>query len=346
VRIQLKNLGEFALIERLLRRVGRSGPPLPLGAGDDAALMPALARGRGVFTTDTMIENVHFRRDTAPPLALGIKALEASLSDLAAMGARPIAFFLSLSLPRRYPMADFDLLATGLSRSARRARVALAGGDTTASPGPLVISVGSLGALRRRGCLRRDGARPGDLLAVTGPLGASATGLRLLSEGWRWGARGVSGPARSPAARRHARAALRAHLMPRARLDVGPVAAERGWCRAGLDLSDGLASDLRRLCARSRVGARIETRRVPIAPSARYWAGRWRVDPLQLALGGGEDYELLLALRPAALARWRRAGTPPPPLVLGRVVGLAEGVKEVGPGGRLSPLRAPSFRHF
>lgn len=342
----IRSLGEFRLIERLLRRLSGCGPALPLGAGDDAALLPALGRGRGVFTTDLLVEGVHFRRETAPPRALGSKALEVNLSDVAAMGGRPLAFFLCLSLPAGYPLADFDALASGLRASARRSGVALAGGDTTASPGPLVIGIGVLGRLQGGRCLRRDAARPGDLIAVSGPLGASAAGLRLLAEGWRWGDRGVEGPDSDRGARRQARAALRAHLLPRARLDVGPLAAERGWCRAGLDLSDGLASDLRRLCERSRVGARVESRHVPVAPCARYWARRWGVEADLLAIRGGEDYELLLALSPAALAAWRRAGTPPPPRVVGRVVPRRAGIRMIDPDGRPRPWPEPAFRHF
>jgi thiamine-monophosphate kinase len=342
----LRNVGEFPLIDRLVRRLRGVGPRLPLGPGDDAAILPALPAGRALFTTDVLVEGVHFRRDTVPPRALGAKALEVNLSDLAAMGGRPLAFFLGLSFPADYPLAEFDAFAAGLRASARRAGVALAGGDTTASLGPVVISVGVLGKLRSRRCIRRDGARPGDLIAVTGPLGAAATGLRLLAEGWRWGGRGVEGPGTARVTRRQARAALRAHLFPRARLDVGPVAAERGWCRAGLDLSDGLASDLVHLCERSGVGARIERGRVPVAACTRFWAERWGLDPWKLAAGGGEDFELLLALPETALERWRRRGLPHPPRVIGQVVERRQGLREVGEDGRSRPWKRGGFQHF
>lgn len=342
----VRDIGEFPLIERLLHRLRGAGRPLPLGAGDDAALLPGLGSGRGVFTTDLLVEGVHFRRDTVPPRALGVKALEVNLSDVAAMGGRPVAFFLSMSLPPDYPLSDLDAFAAGLRGAARRARVTLAGGDTTASPGPVVVSIGVLGRLRTSRCLRRDRARPGDLLAVSGPLGSSAAGLRLLEEGWRWGERGAEGPERDPEARRHARAALRAHLLPRARLDVGPAAAERGWSRAGLDLSDGLASDLKHLCEGSRVGARIEQASLPVAACARYWARRWGMEAHALALGGGEDYELLLALTPAALRSWRRSGSPPPPRVVGRVVSRGQGLRLIGEDGRARPWPEGGFRHF
>ncbi len=342
----VRDKGELALIERLLRRLRGAGAALPLGAGDDAALLPALAAGRGLVTTDLLIEGVHFRRHTTPPRALGVKALEVNLSDVAAMGGRPIAFFLALALPSDYPLSDFDAFCAGLRASARRARVTLGGGDTSGSPGPMTISITVLGALRGRCAVRRDAARPGDVLAVSGPLGASATGLRLLALGWRWREGGVRGPERGAEARRHARAALRAHLLPRARLDVGAAAAERGWCRAGLDLSDGLAPDLRRLCERSRAGARVDAARLPVAPCARYWARRWGVDPLTLALEGGEDYELLLALRPEALRAWTRAGSPRPPIEVGRIVSRRLGVRLVGPDGKTRPWPGAGFRHF
>jgi thiamine-monophosphate kinase len=341
--VLLRDVGEFPLIARLERILRGSGPALPLGIGDDAAILPAGRRG-GLFTTDLLIEGVHFRRAWMPPRALGLKALEVNLSDVAALGGRPVAFFLALSLPPDLPLDDFDQIARGLRSAARRARVTLAGGDTTASPGPLVISIGVLGRIAGGRPLRRDGARPGDLLAVSGPLGAAAAGLRLLSAGWRWRGGEVVGPDRNPLARRHARAALRAHLMPRARLAVGVFAAGGGGCRAAIDLSDGLSSDLPHLCERSGVGARVERERVPVAPCARYWARRWRIDPWALAAGGGEDYELLLSLPPEKLAAWRRA--PAPLRVIGRVVPRGQGLREVGLGGRERIWTRPGFRHF
>jgi thiamine-monophosphate kinase len=342
----LRDVGEFPLIARLERILRGSGPPLPLGIGDDAAILPARGRG-GLFTTDLLIEGVHFRREWTPPRALGWKALEASLSDIAAMGGRPTAFFLALSLPADLPLAEFEQMARGLRASAARARIPLAGGDTTASPGPLVISVGVLGRPAAARALRRDAARPGDLLAVSGPLGAAAAGLRLLSEGWRWREGGrIEGPERDPEARRQARAALRAHLTPRARLDVGAFAAGRGGSRAAIDLSDGLSSDLLHLCDRSGVGARVERARVPVAPCARYWARRWGVDSWSLAVGGGEDYELLLAVPPRKLAAWRSARGIAPPRIIGRVVSRREGVREVGAEGRERRWAAGGYRHF
>jgi thiamine-monophosphate kinase len=237
-------------------------------------------------------------------------------------------------------------MARGLRASAARARIPLAGGDTTASPGPLVISIGVLGRIAGARPLRRDAARPGELLAVSGPLGAAAAGLRLLSAGWRWRDGKVEGPERDPEALRHARAALRAHLMPRARLAVGAFAAGRGGGRAAIDLSDGLCPDLLHLCERSGVGARVERALVPVAPCARYWARRWGIDPWTLAAGGGEDYELLLSLPPRSLGAWRRARGIDPPRVIGRVVSPRLGVKEIGPEGREGPWRPSGYRHF
>ncbi len=342
---RIRDVGEFSLIKRLTRRLRGVGRSLPLGVGDDAALLPGSTRGRSLLTNDLLIEGVHFRRETVPPRALGFKALEVSLSDVAAMGGRPVAFFLGLSLPADYLLSDFDALAGGVRASARRADVALGGGDTTGSPGPVTISVSVVAALSGR-ALRRDGARCGDLLAVSGPLGASATGLRLLEEGWRWQDGGVRGSTSDPVACRHARAALRAHLFPRARLEVGRAAARMGSCHAAIDLSDGLVSDLPHLCARSRVGARVERGRVPVAACARYWARRWKIDPWVLAVQGGEDYELLLALGEGALRAWRRRRTPPAPRVIGRIVPARQGLLEVRPDGSLAAWGGSGFRHF
>lgn len=243
-----------------------------------------------------MVEDVHFRWSTTDARSLGIKVLASALSDLSAMGARPLGFLLSLGLPGDAPAARLEGFLRGLLGEARRAGCPLVGGDTVASPHwSLALSV--TGEVPRGRCLRRSAARPGDRLMVTGTLGAAALGLALLERG--------------RAGRKGAAAFVRRQLRPRPPLEVGPHLVRAKLARAAIDLSDGLSLDLDRMLRASRVGARIELDRLPLAPGLHTHAAALGLDALSLALHGGEDYELLFAVAPgapSAAALGRRLG--------------------------------------
>jgi thiamine-monophosphate kinase len=294
----LGEIGERALLRHLQGRIP-VGPGVVVGVGDDAAAVEA--GPVALLTTDTLVEGVHFRRDEAPPRLLGRKALTVNLSDVAAMGGIGRYATVSLCLPSDTTLGWVDSLYDGLLERAAESGVALVGGNVARSPEPIVVDVSLVGDAGR--LLLRAGARPGDRVVVTGRLGAAAEGLRLLAEGARLDEDGelVAAGVWTESSRPAVVACLRAQLDPRPPLALARSVAERGIARAGMDLSDGLSLDLAEMCGRGGVGAVIEAGAVPVDPRA---AGLERArggDALGLALHGGEDYELLLAVEPGAV---------------------------------------------
>jgi thiamine-monophosphate kinase len=287
--------GEEAMIERIRRSYsagGAAGENLPAGArlitgiGDDAAVLRPAAGRELVLTCDQFLEGAHFLGNVHPPDAVGYKALARAASDLAAMGARPQVFLLSLALPREKTGRWLDSMARGMARAARELGIALAGGDTSECR-RVSMSLTLLGDVRRGTGVLRSGARPGELIFVSGTLGAAQLGLEILRRGL--------------ARERRWRPLLRAHLYPRVRLDLGEWLAASRLASAMMDISDGLSTDLARLCAASGVGARIYAAKLPAARVPAELARRG-LDPLELALDGGEDYELLFTV-PRRLAQ-------------------------------------------
>jgi len=289
----LGEIGEKALLRHLQGRIP-TAPGVVVGLGDDAAAVETSPFT--LVTTDSLVEGVHFYRDAAPPRLLGRKALSVNLSDVAAMGGIARYATVSLCLPPDLTLGWVDSLYDGLLERAAESGVALVGGNLTRARDSIVVDVTLLGDSGR--LLLRTGARPGDRVVVTGRLGAAAQGVHLLSEGARLDedgdlvATGVWTESSAPAVL----ACLRAQLDPRPPLALARSIAERGLARAGMDISDGLSLDLVEICSRSGVGAVIEASAVPVDPRA---AGLERArggDGLSLALHGGEDYELLLAV--------------------------------------------------
>ncbi len=287
-------LGEFDLIERFFHRASPRGDVL-LGIGDDAALLAVPPDQALVAATDTLVEGRHFLVD-APPESVGHQALAVNLSDLAAMGAEPAWALLSLSLPD----ADADWLqrfAGGLFAVARQHGVALVGGDTVR--GPRVVTITALGFVPPVLALRRGGARPGDLLYVSGWPGEAAAGLAALRSG-------ASADSDDPLVRRY--------LFAEPRIALGR--ALRGRATSAMDVSDGLLGDLGKLCAASSAGARLDLDRLPV--SAELLRRHSRQECEQFVLCGGDDYELIFTLPPsvaqpleaelAQLAALRRIG--------------------------------------
>jgi thiamine-monophosphate kinase len=323
--------GEERVIADLLEAIPR--PPTPAGPGDDAALI-----GGQVVTTDLLVEGTHFLR-VHPPEALGWKALAVNLSDVAAMGAIPTGFTLGLGLPadltaetRRAWVRAF---ARGLGDCARAHGVIVAGGDTVAAPGGIVIAITAFGDAPGSGrLLRRDGARPGDRVCVIGPIGRSALGLS------RW----LDAVARGDAAARDAMEdpCVAAHLRPEPPLWAGPFALEAG-ATAAMDLSDGLATDLPRLAGASGVYLHIALDRLPPDPLL---AGVGGLEPAARA-AGGEDYGLLVTVPPGQVPIFEARGF--------HAIGEARApaVSSADPGavswsldGAPIPAPTPSFSHF
>lgn len=333
---ELSQIGEFGLIARLARFCPTASPRLQLGIGDDAAIVAVPPRRQLLVTTDILVERVDFDRRVWSFSTLGEKALAVNLSDVAAMGGRPSVFFVGLSLPPQATVREVDALYRGLGRAARRYGVALGGGDLSAAP-VWSIAITLLGEIERGAALTRSGAKVGDWLCVTGTLGDSGAGLDLLRTPHT--ARG--------AAIRGRRFLIDRHQRPTPRVACGQLLAGRRLASAAIDLSDGLASDLRRVCEASGVGAEIDLRALPLSPALKAYAAAVGRDPLEYALTSGEDFELLFAVPPARLNRVLRLSTPDLPITpIGRVLPRRAGLRAIDIAGRRRPLRERGYDHF
>jgi len=272
---------ERKLIERIRRLTVRRGTSsLVRGIGDDCAILRVATGHHLLITTDLSIEGVHFRRKWHPAESVGHRCLARGLSDIAAMGGEPLACFLSLGLPARLPQAWVDGFVRGFERLARRFRLPLAGGDTSAAP-RITADIVVAGQIPAGRAVLRSGARPGDRIYVTGELGASAAALKRLFAGQR-------APSRMK----------RSVFHPEPRVSIGRRLREKKIASSMIDLSDGLSVDLGHICDESRVGATISARAIPVAHGA----------TLDLALHGGEDYELLFTAGPRITVPARIAG--------------------------------------
>jgi thiamine-monophosphate kinase len=320
---RIADLGEFPLLARLRRRLASAY------LGDDAAVLPWPGARAVLATVDAQVDGVHFRRDLMTPEQVGRRALAVNLSDIAAMGGRPAFALVSLLLPDALEVAWLERMYDGLRAEADRWAVAVAGGNVSSTPGPLVIDVTVLGDVEPNRALRRSGARPGDSLLVTGDLGRAAAGLGLLRAGM------PAGPLAD------------AYCTPTPRVPEGQALAATGRVRAALDLSDGLGSDVHRIAEASGVGAVIDAARLPIARAVREAAARLGADPLHLALFGGEDYELLIAAAPADVGTLVAALAPTGTALtaIGAVRPAAEGVTVRMPDGTERPLTG-GWDHF
>ncbi len=294
----LAALGEFGLIGLIRQRAQRRSPGIILGIGDDAAVLAPEGIGVLLVTTDMLLEGVHFQRRWGRARELGRKALAVNLSDIAAMGGHPQHALLGLAIPRDGPMLqELESLLAGLEEEAATYGVTLVGGDTCTSQSGLVLAVTVLGTLPAGRPLLRSGAKPGDGLWVTGMLGGAAAGLLALERGLRPGAiwpEEIPRPAwLGPEEEAAIQAAVTAHLTPVPRLSAGQALV--GCATAMIDVSDGISSDVGHLCTESRVAARILASQLPIHPGATAMARLAGREALDLALRGGEDYELLFA---------------------------------------------------
>ena len=345
---------EFDFIRRIRQRVynqlGKSHDDssfithhssLLLGIGDDAAIIHHRGGHDTVVTTDLLVEDIDFRLSTTTPWLLGHKALAVSLSDIAAMGARPRYALLSIGVPSEIWDSSFvDKLYEGFFALAEQYDVALIGGDISRTPERIVIDSIVLGETARARSILRSGARPNDHIFVTGALGGAAAGLRLLERGARLRRK----PPRSLHYQSIERLLLR-QLRPRPRVSWGKVLGEEQLATSMIDISDGLSSDLAHLCSESRVGARLDASRIPIDPDVVSLCGRRALDPLLLALHGGEDFELLFTVRPRDLSRLPRKVGGVPVTYIGDVTG-ERGQILLAENSRVWTLEPDGFSHF
>lgn len=329
-------MGEFELLEKIRERLGTAGPRVVLGSGDDAAVtVPGDATATSV---DAVVEGVHFRRDRATLAQIGHKALATALSDLAAMGAEPGEAYVVLGVPPDLDEAGCIELLDGMLELAAATATTLAGGDVSRAP-VLTVATTVVGhAATPEDFVTRAGARPGDVLAVTGELGGAAAGLLLLDHSPAWSLDPPIGAQSDQAA---ADTLTARQLEPLPRIAAGRALAKAG-ATAMIDLSDGLGGDARHLATASGVSLRIDAAALPLAAGVAEVAEAAGRDPLELAASGGEDYELLVALHPEGLERAvaavRELGTTLTPI--GEALD-GKGVEIRRPGGE--PLKATGF---
>jgi thiamine-monophosphate kinase len=325
--------GEDRLIERFFRPLARD--PAALGLSDDAAVIVPPAGADLVLTTDGVIEGVHFFPED-PADTVAKKALRANLSDLAAKGAAPLGFLLSLALPAKVDEKWLASFAKGLGADAEAYRCPLLGGDTDRTPGLLSVSISAFGSLPHGTMVKRLGARAGDVIVVTGTVGDAALGVALRREPARAERAKLSASERAHLAKRY--------LLPEPRLAL--AGALRAHSSAAIDISDGLAGDLMKLAAASGVAARVESSRLPLSPAAQKMVA---AEPslLGTVLTGGDDYEILAAVSPASLPALQSAAKAAG-IALSEIGALSAGVgvEILGLDNHPLELSHPSFSHF
>ncbi len=333
-------MNEFDRIKQLRALVQRSGSSAGLiqGIGDDAAVFRSAAANHVVVTTDLLVEDVDFRRDTTRPDLLGHKALAVSLSDIAAMGARPRWALLSIGVTEDVWNSDFlDQFFSGFFKLADRYGVTLIGGDLSRTTSKIVIDSIVIGECPGGRELYRSGAKAGDQIFVTGYLGDAAAGLRLIERGSRLtpdleGKHPVNN-------------LLLRQLQPEPRVGWGLMLGEKQLASAMIDISDGLSSDLTHLCDESGVGAIIEASRLPIDEVVAEICGRRKLDPLMLALHGGEDYELLFTVSPKNVKQLPSRVDGVSITRIGEIKSAEEGVR-IAEGSRVWKLEPGGWEHF
>jgi thiamine-monophosphate kinase len=320
---------EAELIERIRRKFASTGCGVRTGIGDDAAVLRPAKSAEWIVTTDAFLENVHFLLRVHPPKAVGYKALARATSDLAAMGARPRYFLLTLGLPAACTKKWLDDFLGGMALAARRFGLILVGGDTTMYP-TVVVTLTVIGEIDPGHAILRSGARPTDLICVSGRLGEAELGLRLVQQGLH--------------KKRRWKNLARKHFYPEPRLALGEWLAKHRCATAMIDTSDGLSTDLGHICKASGAGARVWAEKIPVVrmPSE---LKRPAFDPMRLALDGGEDYELLFTV-PRRLARLLpRKVSGVSVTVIGEVT-RGKGIMLLDSRGRGAPLRRRGWDPF
>ena len=294
-RTELNQLGEFGLISHLTKEVVNYHPETIRGVGDDAAVVDSTPTHYQLVSTDLLLEGVHFDLSYVPLKHLGYKAVAVNVSDIAAMNGIPKQITVSIGLSNRFSLEAAEELYAGIRAACEAYQVDLVGGDTSSSRAGLVLSVTAIGTVEKDKVVYRNGAKPNDLLCVTGDLGAAYLGLQLLE---REKQVFLTNPAMQPQLEGQDYL-LQRQLRPEARMDIIHELRELGVVPTSMiDVSDGLASDLLHLCTQSGTGVRVMEENLPIADQVLLAATDLNMSPLTAALNGGEDYELLFTIKP------------------------------------------------
>jgi thiamine-monophosphate kinase len=338
-RTEISTLGEFGLIERLsLKNVTKHSSTIK-SIGDDAAVIDNTGF-QTVVSTDMLVEGIHFDLMYTPLKHLGYKAVVVNLSDIYAMNAIPKQITVSLALSNRISLEAVEELYEGIYAACRHYNVDLVGGDTTASPRGFVISVTAIGQGEKGKIVYRDGAKVGDLVCITGDLGAAYLGLQILE---REKQLYISDPTLQPDLEEQ-QYLIGRQLKPEARKDIIEMFAKNQLVpTAMMDISDGLASELHHICSQSGVGAFIEETGVSMHPDTQLMAIKFQIDPITCALSGGEDYELLFTIDPKDVDKIKFL---PDIFIAGEIVKKEDGIRLHTKGGNVHPITAQGWNHF
>jgi thiamine-monophosphate kinase len=338
-RTEIAQLGEFGLIEKLTSNYQTNHASTLKGIGDDAAVLD-YSGFQTVVSTDLLVEGIHFDLMYAPLKHLGYKAVVVNLSDIYAMNAIPKQITVSLAISNRFSVEALEELYAGIYLACEKYDIDVIGGDTTSSPRGLVISITAIGQAKKDKIVYRNGAKVGDLVCVTGDLGAAYLGLQLLE---REKQLYLNDNSLRPDLESQTYLVGR-QLKPEARRDMIETFAKVDLLpTAMMDISDGLASELHHICRQSGVGVFIEEEGVPIHPEAQEMALKFKLDPITCALSGGEDYELLFTINPADVSKIQFL---PDIYIAGEIVPAGDGITLHTKGGNVHPIVAQGWQHF
>ncbi len=337
-RTDVNELGEFGLIEHLTQSFERKNKSTIKGVGDDAAVIKN-GNFLTVVSTDMLVEGIHFDLAYTPLRYLGYKSVVVNLSDIYAMNAQPQQITVSLALSNRFSVEALEALYQGIQEACAIYQVDLIGGDTTSSPRGLYISVTAIGQGEPDKLSYRNGAKIGDLLCVTGNVGAAYLGLQILER-----EKQIFQQTGAQPDFEEQQYLIERQLKPEARKDMIALFAKNQLVPTSMiDVSDGVASEIFHICKQSGVGAYIEESGVPIHPNAQEMAIKFGLDPITCALSGGEDYELLFSINPKDLDKVKYL---PDIYIMGEIVAPADGIKLHTKGGQIHPLKAQGWKHF
>ncbi len=333
--MKLKELGEFGLINLFSRQVSSPSARVIKGIGDDTAVLQPEQGNLLLMTTDMLVEDVHFSFRYCPSRSVGWKALAVNISDIAAMGGLPSSATVAIGIPPQTEVALVEELYRGLVECAAVYETDIVGGDTVKSPHGLIINVSLLGRVEPDRVIYRSGARPGDVLMVTGPLGSSAAGFYALSTDWL------------PVSCETAGKVTQVHLYPSPKVTEGRILSGSGHITAMNDISDGLASEVLEICQASGTGCELDADSVPYAPAVAEICKGAGASPLEWALYGGEDFELVFTVRPEGVAYVKSAlkDAGCSPAVVGRIVPPESGCSFLQNNRRLV-LTPGGYDHF
>ncbi|MFK7982880.1 MAG: thiamine-phosphate kinase [Saprospiraceae bacterium] len=338
-RTDVNKLGEFGLIDHLTKNIKLQNISSVKGIGDDAAVIYN-GQLQTVVSTDMLVEGIHFDLMYSPLKHLGYKSVVVNVSDIYAMNATPKQITLSIALSNRFSVEALEEFYEGVQLACDKYKVDLIGGDTTSSPKGLYISVTAIGQAPADKIVYRNTAKVGDIICVTGDLGAAYLGLQLLE---REKQLFQSNPGVKTDLEGQDYLVGR-QLKPEARKDTIELFAKNNLVPTSMiDVSDGLASELFHLCTQSKVGAFIEEKGVPIHDDTQLQALKFKLDPITCALSGGEDYELLFTIKPSDIDKVKFL---PDLYIIGDVVDAKDGVKLHTTGGNIHPIKAQGWQHF